>query len=108
MYIGDGGITLRKFLAGLAAAGVSAGGIVAGAVAPAQAAPAPCGFYKVVIDDFITDARYNHCGDGSVLVTIDGYVFRDQYTVCLSPGVHHLSDYYKDPIRYANSQGAPC
>lgn len=100
---------MRRILFGSAATVASVAGILAlGTIAPAQAAPAPCGFYKVVVEGFVTDARYNHCGDGDVLVTIDGYVIADQYTVCLSPGVHHLSDYYKDAIRYANSQAKPC
>lgn len=99
---------MKRAIVSCAVAAVTAGGLLAGgAAAPAAAVPPPCGYYQVGTA-FVHENMYNHCGDGPVLVTIVGLGIYNEYDACLTPGVHNLSDYFRDPIVNAYSEGEPC
>lgn len=97
---------MKRAMASCVVAAAAVGGLLAGGV-PASAVPPPCGFYEVggVFDQ---EDMYHHCGDGPVLVTMVGLGIYNEYTACLTPGVHNLGDYFNAEVVNAYSEGEPC
>ncbi|WP_157987910.1 DUF6355 family natural product biosynthesis protein [Jiangella endophytica] len=99
---------MKRTIMGSVAVTVVVGGFLAASAATsAQAVPPPCGFYEVG-SGLVHDDMYNHCGDHPVLVTMVGFGIYNQYTACLSPGVHNLYDYFNASVVNAYSEGEPC
>jgi hypothetical protein len=97
---------VKRAIVSFAVTAVAAGGLLA-AGAPASAVPPPCGFYEVG-SAFSHSDMYNHCGDGPVLVTMVGFGINNQYTACLTPGIHDLNRHFNANVVNAYSEGEPC